>query len=174
MMSVVLAGLAAGPAWADQTDSRLDGLFDRLQETADVSEAAKLQNRIWQIWFESDDQHIKSLMNTGVQAMNRGRYEESLTAFDSIVEKAPEFAEGWNRRATLHYLMGNYEKSVSDVQKVLDLEPRHFGALSGLGLINMRLGYDQQAVKAFQEALKVNPHMSGASANIESLLGDSI
>jgi tetratricopeptide (TPR) repeat protein len=169
-----LAALWALPALADQTDRRLDRLFDRLRQTDDRAEATIIQNRIWQLWFESDSEDVDLLMRAGEIAMNHGRHKEALRAFDRVVELAPEFAEGWNRRATLHYLMGNYDASVADVERTLALEPRHFGALSGLGLINMRLGYTDQAVRAFRKALEVNPHLPGAKANIEQLLGEQI
>lgn len=168
---IVVAGWVP-PAPADQNDRRLDTLFAQLQSTQDEAEAAAIQERIWGLWFQTEDDDVNQLMYIGSVAMNQGRYDAALVAFDKVVAMAPDFAEGWNRRATLYYMMGSYPASVSDVQKTLALEPRHFGALSGLGLINMRLGHKDQAIKAFREALKVNPHLSGAKANLEGLLGE--
>ncbi len=172
LMAMLLAACWVSPAPADQNDRRLDGLFAQLQSTGDQAEAAAIQVRIWGLWFQTEDEDINLLMRMGSVALNQGRYEAALTAFDRVVKQAPEFAEGWNRRATLHYLMGSYAASVRDVERTLALELRHFGALSGLGLINMRLGHNDQAIKAFREALKVNPHLSGAKANLEGLLGE--
>jgi len=174
LTAVLLAACWALPAAADQNDRRLDGLFAQLQSTRDATEAAAIQEHIWALWFETEDQDVNLLMYVGNAAMNRGRYEAALAAFDRVVEMAPEYAEGWNRRATLYYLMGSYAASVSDVERTLALEPRHFGALAGLGLINVRLGRTDQAIEAFRRALKVNPHLTGAKANLDGLLGERI
>ncbi len=172
LMAMLLAACWVSPAPADQNDGRLAGLFAQLQSTGDRAEAAAIQESIWGLWFQSEDEAVTLWMGMGSMALNRGQYDMALAAFNRVVREAPEFAEGWNRRATLHYLMGSYAASVRDVERTLALEPRHFGALSGLGLINMRLGYDGQAIKAFREALKVNPHLTGARSNLEGLLGE--
>ena len=174
LMAVLLAACWVSPAPADQNDRRLDRLFAQLQSTGDQAEAVAIQESIWGLWFQSEDAAVTRWMRKGNIALNRGRLDEALAAFDQVVREAPEFAEGWNRRATLHYLMGSYAASVRDVERTLALEPRHFGALSGLGLINLRLGHNDQAIKAFREALKVNPHLTGAKANLEGLLGERI
>ncbi len=174
LMAVLLAACWVSPAPADQNDRRLAGLFAQLQSTGDQAEAVAIQESIWGLWFQSEDATVTRWMRKGNIALNQGRLDEALAAFERVVREAPEFAEGWNRRATLHYLMGSYAASVRDVERTLALEPRHFGALSGLGLINLRLGQNDQAIKAFREALKVNPHLTGAKANLEGLLGERI
>ena len=174
LMAVLLAACWVSPAPADQNDRRLDRLFAQLQSTGDQAEAAAIQESIWGLWFQSEDEAVTLWMGMGSMALNRGRYDMALAAFNRVVREAPEFAEGWNRRATIHYLMGSYAASVRDVERTLALEPRHFGALSGLGLINMRLGHDDRAIQAFRRALKVNPHLTGAKANLEGLLGERI
>jgi len=92
-----------------------------------------------------------------------------LARFSRLIERDPTFAEAWNRRATLYYLMGNFDASVRDIQETLAREPRHFGALSGLGLINSALERWDSAVKAYEEALRVNPFLPGAKKNVEDL-----
>lgn len=154
---------------AAQEDARLDELFERLKTTGDPVEGRGLTSEIWSIWLRSDDESVDRLMRKGIVAMAERDFETALILFNAIVEEAPDFAEGWNKRATVHYLMGNYPASVSDVERTLALEPRHFGALSGLGLINMALGRDEIALKAFEAALEVNPHLSGPKANIEDI-----
>ncbi len=108
-------------------------------------------------------------MAQGIEAMSRGNYEAALSAFSRVVEAEPDFAEGWNKRATVYYLMGDFGASVRDVERTLTLEPRHFGALSGLGLIYLVVGEDLPALKAFEAALEVNPYLRGARKHSEEL-----
>jgi tetratricopeptide (TPR) repeat protein len=171
LLILVLASvLAFGPvAMARQDDSRLDDLFSRLQLTNDVQEARLIEGLIWTLWFESGSPDIDRLLEAGNDAMGAGRYDEALARFSRVIERDPTFAEGWNRRATLYYLMGNFDASVRDIQETLAREPRHFGALSGLGLINSALERWDSAVKAYEEALRVNPFLPGAKKNVEDL-----
>ena len=101
--------------------------------------------------------------------MNHRAFEAALTSFNTVIEMRPDFAEGWNKRATLYYLVGEFERSIADVERTLALEPRHFGALSGLGLINMALERPVEALAAFEAALAVHPHMPNAKRMIKQL-----
>jgi len=157
------------PAVADQRDVRLDGLFERLQTTESETEARAVQQQIWQIWIESDDMLANRLMRNGMQAMATEQFPLALDYFDRLVEHAPDFAEGWNRRATLHYLMDNYSASVLDIERTLELEPRHFGALSGLGLIYDAIDEPAAALRSFEAALAINPHLEGTRQRIDAL-----
>ena len=149
--------------------ARLDDLFSRLKLTSDVQEARLIEGLIWTLWFESGSPDIDRLIEAGNGAMGAGRYDEALARFARVIERDPAFAEGWNRRATLDYLMGNLDASVRDIQETLAREPRHFGALSGLGLINSALERWDSAVKAYEEALRVNSFLPGAKKNVEDL-----
>ena len=157
------------PVAADQNDSRLDGLFTQLREAAGPGEAHQVEGQIWQIWGQSDDGAVRGLMRDGVAAMTRGDYRHALAKFDQMVVIAPDFAEGWNKRATVHYMLGNYAQSLADIAKTLVLEPRHFGALSGRGLVYVRLEDERRALKAFEDALAIHPHLPGAAANADQL-----
>src|SRR3546814_496340 len=140
VLLLVLAVLAAPrPAAADQNDSRLDELFIRLLEAPAPGEAQRIEGEIWRIWLESDDGAVRGLMRDGLAAMQRGDYPHALAKFDQMVLIAPDFAEGWNKRATVHYLLGNDGQSLDDIAKTLELEPRHFGAPAGRGLGYLRL-----------------------------------
>jgi tetratricopeptide (TPR) repeat protein len=162
--------VAAGyPASADQTDGRLDKLFADLKATSDPVEGEAITASIWQIWYETDNTKAEALLTEGVDAMENDRYDTALEDFDRLVETAPDFAEGWNRRATLLYMMGEVDGSVRDIERTLELEPRHFGALSGLGLIYVQIGNEEAALKAFKRAFEINPHLEGVKANIESI-----
>ncbi len=169
ILAVVAVLLTAVPASATQNDPRLPELFDRLRTTDDPREAQILELAIWQIWTEAGEAATDSLMRLGLQAMQTGNLPGALELFDAVTTRKPDFAEGWNKRATVLFLMGAYEASAKDVDKTLALEPRHFGALAGLGLINMALDRQGDAAQAFERALKIHPHLAGAKANLETL-----
>jgi tetratricopeptide (TPR) repeat protein len=169
ILGVLLIAGPGEPAHADQDDPRLDGLFDRLQRTPNAAEAHGLEQRIWRVWLESDDAAVNRLMEQGTVALQGQHYATALQAFDRMVEQAPEFAEGWNKRATVHYLMGNWRASVRDIQRTLALEPRHFGALFGLGLIYGALDEPEAALRSFEATLALNPHSKSTRQMIEQL-----
>jgi tetratricopeptide (TPR) repeat protein len=171
-LALVLAAAGAAPAGADQLDPRLDGLFARLQDASDISEAGRLERRIWQIWIASDDPEASRLMAEGTRAMALGRLGQARDAFDLLIALEPEFAEAWNKRATVYYLMGNYVASVQDIQQTLALEPRHFGALSGLGMIYEAIGEPSAALRSFEAAVEINPHLDSTRQRIEELRRD--
>jgi tetratricopeptide (TPR) repeat protein len=154
---------------ADQNDSRLEGLFASLLAAPGPAEAQQIEGLIWRVWVESDDGAVRGLMHDGIQAMNRGDHRHALGKFDQMVLIAPDFAEGWNKRATVHYLLGNYERSLADIAKALDLEPRHFGALSGRGLVYVKLEDERRALEAFEAALEIHPQMTSAAINAAQL-----
>jgi tetratricopeptide (TPR) repeat protein len=169
---LALAALALACVWhpaaADQTDQRLDPLFDRLK-SAQAAEAATAQREIWRIWIDTPDSVSERLMRQGIGAMAAEELAAARRIFDRLIEREPDFAEAWNKRATVHYLMGNFSASVSDIQKTLELEPRHFGALSGLGLIYDAIGEPEAAIRSFNAALEINPHLDGTRDRIEEL-----
>jgi tetratricopeptide (TPR) repeat protein len=167
--AIVALLLLASPLWASQDDPRLDGLFKRLHEISEPHEAAEIQDRIWEIWIESGDSNVDTIMSAGRRAMAGGDYQKALAAFDSVVDQLPDFAEGWNKRATVYYLMGNFVASVRDIERTVALEPRHFGAFSGLGLIYLAIGDEAAALRAFEATLKINPHLPGTQTQIERL-----
>ena len=157
------------PARADQTDNRLDDLFMRLLEAPGPGEAQLVEGLIWSIWVQSDDSAVQILMHDGIQAMSRGDHRHALSKFEQIVVIAPDFAEGWNKRATVHYLLGNYAQSLADIAKTLKLEPRHFGALAGRGLVYIELEDERRALEAFEAALSIHPNLTSAAINASQL-----
>lgn len=163
-------GLGAGPgaARADQKDPRLGPLFAELR-TADAVEARAIEEQIWAIWGETSNPHARTLLEVGSVAMANRDHRTARAAFDALVALAPDFAEGWNKRATLFWLLGEDVASVRDIQRTLALEPRHFGALSGLGLILMGRGEDERALEAFEAALAIHPTLPGARQHAERL-----
>ena len=176
LAAVLLAAalLPASPAMADQNDSRLYTLFQVLRDTQNPARAAFVQQRIWSIWFEHPDARVRQTLAAGEQALADGRLAAAVERFSEVTRLDPEFAEGWNRRATAYYAQGRYTLSLADVTEVLAREPRHFGALAGRGLCFQALGRTAEAITAYQQALEINPHMEQIRARLESLLGEGI
>lgn len=167
----LFAGLAAfaNSSIADQNDPRLGSLFEQLRSDVQASEAVSIEQEIWTIWLEPSDPVVQSALDSGVSAMSRGDLKSALKAFDQVIAIAPDFAEGWNKRATVHYLMNNLRQSLADISATLELEPRHFGALSGRGLVLVGLRELEPALTAFEQALEINPQMAGPRANIKTI-----
>ncbi|MDH3909675.1 MAG: tetratricopeptide repeat protein [Rhodospirillales bacterium] len=165
-LAVLLAG---GRALADQRDARLPDLFAQLLGASDIGTAQAVEARIWSLWYEHDDNAIVLLMHQARAAMARQDHGSALRSLDQVVKIAPDFAEGWNARATLYYLMGRHADSLADIERTLALEPRHFGALSGRGLVYLALEKWELALGSFEAALAVNPQMPGARLNAEAI-----
>ncbi|MEP3244675.1 MAG: tetratricopeptide repeat protein [Sneathiella sp.] len=165
----LLVGLFAGEAPARQDDERLVPLFEQLLVTNDLSQASLIEKSIWNIWMVSGNERIDLLMLLGVQNMASGQYRQALKLFTLALETDPHYAEAWNKRATVRFLVGDLNGSVSDVGRVLELEPRHFGAFAGLGQIYELKKTPDQAIAAFEKALKINPHMPGVVRKIRLL-----
>lgn len=168
MVGLVLL-CAAMPAQADQTDPRLPELFEKLAAAPSAEAAQPIEQAIWSIWLDSGSPTVDLLMQRSVRALNERRMDEALGLLTTIVELEPEYAEGWNKRATALFLIGRYEASLADCDKVLELEPRHFGALAGIGMINVRLDNDEAAYEAYKRALEVNPNLPGPQQEVKRL-----
>ena len=161
--------VAPTTGWADQSDERLEELFDRLRTIADPPGAHIIEVQIWRIWTDSGRDDMNALVEEGTRAMAQGRLKVAIAIFDRVVATLPDFAEGWNKRATAHYLNEDYTASVIDIERTLTLEPRHFGAISGMGLIFMARGDEADALRTFEEVLKIHPHARGTKARVEEL-----
>jgi tetratricopeptide (TPR) repeat protein len=166
LAAVVLAG---APLRAAQDDPRLDALFKTLKTAASDEEARATEQQIWQIWTEHKNPEIERLMQRGMAALSLGDTDDALAAFNEVVRHDKNFAEGWNKRATVEFAVGDFEASVADIERTLALEPRHFGALSGLGQIDLALNRKAQALKAFRAALAIDPHLPGLREKVEEL-----
>ena len=156
----------SGLCQADQNDNRLNGLFNTIRQTDSAEVANNTVNSIWQIWLQNDNKQTQERLAQGIAAMDQNPHE-ALLIFNKLINDVPEFAEGWNKRATLYYLVGDYEASVSDIERTLELEPRHFGALSGLGLVYLEQGKFVKAKAAFESALQIHPHSRSIRYNME-------
>ena len=154
---------------ADQNDPRLALLFLKLGNAETPQESKPFEKQIWQVWMEHESPEISTKLQEGSRAMQAQDFGKALLLFNELIEEAPRFAEGWNKRATVLYLMGRLQESAKDVEQTLNLEPRHFGALSGKGLILMALKDWSGAIEAFEQGLKVHPNMSSAQSHLQFL-----
>ena len=168
ILSLVLI-FSISPTIAGQNDTRLNNLFERLRVTLDPAEARGIEGTIWEIWTESENANVNRAMLIGIASMHAGQLGTALNKFNEVIQLAPDFAEGWNKRATIYYLMKKFDRSVNDIAQTLKLEPRHFGALSGLGLINQAIGQTKAAIKAFEHALDLNPHLPGLKEKVTDM-----
>jgi len=157
----MMLSVTAGAADAGQRDPRLPALFDQLAVGGERREGETLQETIWRAWMSSEDATISQLMTRGVAAMSQGLYQAARATFDELIALAPDFAEGWNKRATICFLIGDFTASVADIQRTLDLEPRHWGALAGLGQIYLILDEPEAALRPLRQALAINPYLDG-------------
>ncbi len=191
LYSVILALvlLAAGPVLAQSSGSNpvadaagqrstLDQLFFDLKRERNEQAAKRISKKIWEEWTKSGSASIDLMMGWSQDAIDARKFHVALDFLDQVVTLQPDFAEGWNRRATLHFMMNEYSKSVADIKRTLLLEPRHFGALSGWGMILKNTDQKQQALKVFSQTLEIYPMMRSAQAEVaqltDELAGDDI
>jgi len=152
-----------------QIAAQVEQLFQQLGDAPDPNQASRIEQTLVRTLAQSGSPTADLLLQRATEALNKGDQETALNTLNSLVKLAPNFAEAWNRRATLYFLMGNLEASLSDCQKVLTLEPRHFGALVGMGQIYVILNKRDDAKRALQRALAAHPHLAGAKTLLEAV-----
>jgi tetratricopeptide (TPR) repeat protein len=153
----------------DTREVALDRLFASLHQASDEQAAKVVEQKIWELWSRFDSPTAEVLLGQAVVAMSAAENAASLEILDRVVSSYPTYAEAWNKRAALHFMLGNYDAALSDIDKVLDLEPRHFGALGGRGMIYQRQEKWSAALSAYREALSMNPGMTGIKNAIQEL-----
>jgi tetratricopeptide (TPR) repeat protein len=163
---IVILGLVtafATPAPADEfTNSEaLDRLFAELRHAPDAVAANRIDQQIWFHWMTPEDPVLRGRMDEVLAARRAGDAIEAILLLNRIIEDYPGYAEAWNQRATMYYVIGDFEASIADCAKVLELEPRHFGALSGRATIYLLQGKRALALKDMAAALQVHPFISG-------------
>ncbi len=149
----------------------LEMLFRQLQQAPDGSARAEAEDLIWALWCTHEDLSARSAMQRAIGVMAREELDGAEPLLDRLVADWPEWAEVWNKRATLYYLLERDAESVLDIQRTLQLEPRHFGAMSGFGQICLRAGDDTSALLALELALRVNPNLDAVRETAERLRG---
>jgi tetratricopeptide (TPR) repeat protein len=153
----------------DQTDQRLEDLFQTLRSSQDSTVLLEAESSIWKIWYESGQADIDSLLVEAAELMSSGQLADAESIYSRVIAVAPNFSEGWNRRATVRYYQRDYTGSLDDIEQTLKLEPRHFGAIWGLGMILGSQRDYQRAILAFERLLEIKPHASDARPRIELL-----
>ena len=154
---------------ADERVIKLDKLFNDLR-IDNKSISAKVEKKIWKIWStHPNNKRLTNMLAEGTDLVNNQKLNEAIIKFSNVIELDPNWAEAWNKRATVFYLIGEYQKSQNDIDKVLDLEKRHFGALAGQGLVNIELKNYEKAIKSYQDAMKIYPTMNSGKIMINRI-----
>lgn len=151
-----------GKTLAEKRSARLDELFFALKRERNEAKATRIAEQIQTQWQNSGSATVDLMMQWAALAMTEKKYAVALDFLDQVTVMKPDFAEGWNRRATVNFLMNDYGRSMADIQKTLSLEPRHFGALAGLAAILKDTGNKEGALHAFEQVLAVYPMMREA------------
>ena len=157
--------------YAFAQNSKIDSLFMKLKDE-DTKNYQEIEEKIWSEWRKSGSTKSDLLLRRGMDAMSRGDFIASVEHLSAAIDYTPNFAEAWNMRATVFFLMKKYNLSVSDIQQTLKLNPRHFGALSGLGMIFERSGKPKQALEVYKKLLEVHPRSRNAIQSVNRLIKD--
>ena len=161
--------ITTGVSIANERDIKLDRLFDDLKNL-NSKLTYETEQQIWKIWStHPTDQKLTTILNQGSELVLSQKYVEAVHVFSKIIKLDPTWAEAWNKRATVLYLLGDYEGSQRDINEVLKLESRHFGALSGQGLVNIKLKNYEKAIKSYQQALEIYPSMKSPEIMIKQI-----
>ena len=169
----ILSPSLTGAAWAQTPPAataqskRLDQLFEQLKEPG--ADWSSTEREIWREWSKSGSAAMDLLLQRGQAAMRAGDLPAAIGHFSALIDHAPEFAEGWNARATAFYAIGEFGPSLSDIRMTLALNPRHFGALAGLGMILEEVAPPQEALRAYRAARAIHPHLPGVLSAIDRL-----
>src|SRR6185312_5387247 len=177
-VSASLADAPAATPAATSQKARLDKLFLDLKRERNDKAAERIAANIWREWSDSGSANINLMMLWSQKAIEAQKFDVALDFLDQVTTLDPTYAEGWSRRATVHFMMKSYGKSLADIEQTLRLEPRHFGALSGMAQIMADTGHKQAALEAWQRVLAIYPMMRSAQGEVatlsEELAGEAI
>jgi len=154
---------------ANERNLELDKLFIDLKKN-DPTLSKNIELKIWDLWStHPTDDKLTSILNEGSRLMQDKDLFRAISVFTEVIEMDPTWAEAWNKRATVYYMIGEFEKSQNDIDKVLNLEKRHFGALAGQGLVNIQLKNYEKAILSYQMAEKIYPSMRSPKIMIKQI-----
>jgi len=169
ILSILLILVINFSAYSDQNDPRLEILFNDLLTIEAETKAMPTIAQIWTIWSTALDKKVQAKFDKGNKLMEKRQFKESIDIFSEVINLQPNFAEAWNKRATVHYIIGNYDNSIKDIFSTLDLEPRHFGALDGLAQIYFNQDKYFEAAQIYRKILKIIPYNKKAIMRLEYL-----
>jgi tetratricopeptide (TPR) repeat protein len=152
-----------------QRGRSLDYLFEALKLAPDNQTARLIERRIWTLWSASGSDTADLLMSRAKQALDEKETDVAVRLLGAVIDLKPDYAEAWNRRATVYFEQKDYARALADIAQVLSREPRHFGALTGLGLILQDMGEEQRALAVFRRALDIDPHLEKVPEYVKTL-----
>ena len=148
---------------------QLDKLFENLQ-ISDASLSFGIEQKIWDLWStHPSDQNLTLKLSEGSKLVREKQLIKAKKIFSDVIKLDPKWAEAWNKRATVLYMLGDYQKSQDDIDKVLALEARHFGALAGQGLVNIQLKNYEKAIRSYEQAQEIYPAMRSPKIMIKQI-----
>ena len=154
---------------AEDRENQLNKLFNELKIN-NATAVYGTEQKIWEIWStHPTDQFLTTRLAEGSKLVRNEQLVNAVDIFTEVIKKDPTWAEAWNKRATVLYLLGDYQSSQNDIDKVLKLEKRHFGALAGQGLVNIKLENYEKAIKSYEKAQEIYPAMQSPKIMIEQI-----
>ena len=167
---LVLGLLFFSNANSEERELELNKLFNQLKNNSNASMAFDVEMKIWNIWSTHPSQeNLTQLLADGSNLMTQHKLNKAYETFSKVISLDPNWAESWNKRATVLYMLGRYEESQEDINEVLKLEKRHFGALSGQGLVQIELKNYERAINSYKEVQKIYPLMQSPKIMIPQL-----
>ena len=168
--SVLLSLTFIFNAKASDQEVQLNKLFNQLKESKNDFVAQEVEQKIWKVWStHPKDKKLTLMLVEGSDLVNNRQFKKAINIFSKVIDLDPSWAEAWNKRATVMYMIGEFQKSQQDINKVLELEKRHFGALAGQGLVNIELKNYEKAMKSYENAQKIYPLMKSPDIMINRI-----
>ena len=166
---IIILFLSTTTLSANERNAELDKLFLELKKN-NPSLSSKVAQQIWMLWStHPSDQKLTSILDEGSRLIQDQQLNRAIDVFTEAIELDPTWAEAWNKRATVFYMVGEFQKSQNDIDKVLELEERHFGALAGQGMVNIQLKNYDKAKRSYQKAQEIYPAMKSSKVMIEQI-----
>ena len=169
LISFIIFFISTNILLAKDRNQELNKLFDELKKNNSNS-SFEIEQRIWKIWStHPNNDKFTDLLAEGSKFINNQNFLKAEKIFTNLINLDPNWAEAWNKRATVLYMMGEFKRSQNDINKVLELEKRHFGALAGEGLVNIELGNYEKALSSYLRAIEINPSMTSPEIMINEI-----
>ena len=169
ILTIIIIFLSTSVLSANERDAKLDKLFMELKNNI-TSSSPMIAQQIWTLWSRHPtDEKLTSILDEGSRLVQDRQLARAINVFTEVIELDPTWAEAWNKRATVFYMVGEFDKSQDDIDKVLELEKRHFGALAGQGMVNIQLKNYDKAKRSYQKVQEIYPAMKSPKVMIEQI-----